>query len=416
MSSHARLGPSNHRWPHCPGSIREEAAYPDVAGEAAIDGTGSHLLLEMCMKNNVDALAYLGQIIGANDSEKPEGWLVAEDRCKRVQMCLDYLSRRHDELTTAYPDCTLYIDSETRANPGAMYGRDDWWGTVDITIAVVDDTGHLVFIEACDYKDGRGYVHVPNNTQLISYVGGKMRNYIGSGPELVKPFKIEGVDGCRISIVQPKTSPVVRYENMAASEVIADLDSLAVAASATDAPDASLIPGKHCQWCKHKKNCTAETKRSVASMDLVKLDMSQLAVDVTSMTSDQLADLADARKGIDDAFDRVETEIASRIEQGQQVPGYTMAPGRNTRVWNEDEESIVKALKGRRMKKDDIYPAKLITPAALMKSELLTDAQKKKIEADYITNKSGSLKLKQISRDQLSSPAFKDTDQIPSFF
>ena len=66
MSSHARLSPSNTRWPKCPGSVREEAAYPDVSGEAAIDGTGSHLLLELCLQNGVRAATYDGQIIGAN--------------------------------------------------------------------------------------------------------------------------------------------------------------------------------------------------------------------------------------------------------------------------------------------------------------------------------------------------------------
>ena len=48
MSAHARLGPSNPRWTKCPGSVREEMFYIDIPGEAAIDGTGSHLLLEMC--------------------------------------------------------------------------------------------------------------------------------------------------------------------------------------------------------------------------------------------------------------------------------------------------------------------------------------------------------------------------------
>ena len=60
MSTHARLAPSNHRWPHCAGSVREEERYPDIAGEAAIDGTGSHLLLEYSLMHNVPASAYIG--------------------------------------------------------------------------------------------------------------------------------------------------------------------------------------------------------------------------------------------------------------------------------------------------------------------------------------------------------------------
>ena len=71
MGTHARLSPSNARWPNCPGSVREEASYIDVAGAAAIDGTGSHLLLEMCLDNAVPAIVYDGQVIGANDEARP---------------------------------------------------------------------------------------------------------------------------------------------------------------------------------------------------------------------------------------------------------------------------------------------------------------------------------------------------------
>ena len=51
-TAHAKLSPSKrHRWAACPGSIREEAAYPDErSGAAAIDGTHSHTLLEHCVK------------------------------------------------------------------------------------------------------------------------------------------------------------------------------------------------------------------------------------------------------------------------------------------------------------------------------------------------------------------------------
>jgi len=102
MGAHARLGPSNARWPGCPGSVREEARYPDMPGEAAIDGTGSHELLEMCLKNGVSADAYDGQIIGTNHPDNPGGWMVDIDRIKRVNMCLDYIDRRVNELKAQF--------------------------------------------------------------------------------------------------------------------------------------------------------------------------------------------------------------------------------------------------------------------------------------------------------------------------
>jgi hypothetical protein len=45
---HAELSPSKrHRWAACPGSIREEARFPEPPpGDAAIQGTRTHTILE----------------------------------------------------------------------------------------------------------------------------------------------------------------------------------------------------------------------------------------------------------------------------------------------------------------------------------------------------------------------------------
>ena len=104
MGEHARLGPSDKTWPDCPGSPRVNAGYEDIPGAPAIDGTGSHLLLEECLMSNVRSNAYDGQIIGANHPDNPMGWLVSIDRVERVQQCLDYIQRRVKELSLMFPD------------------------------------------------------------------------------------------------------------------------------------------------------------------------------------------------------------------------------------------------------------------------------------------------------------------------
>lgn len=424
--AHARLGPSNHRWPYCPGSVREEARFPDIPGEAAIDGTGSHLLLELCLQNGVLAIQYDQQIIGANHPEHPSGWLVGLDRIERVQMCLDYISRRVTELQQQSPGCHVTVSSESTADPGGYFGRDDWWGTVDITlIARQPMTGEVYFIEVIDYKDGRGWVHVKDNTQLLAYLGGKMRPYVGSGPDLVRPFKVHEVPHCRMTIVQPKTSPVIRYvcstrpdDNFSTDYVMNKLSDLSFAALATDKPDAPLIPGKHCEWCKANPkrggDCMAEVNKSINVVTIMSDNTEIIASDnggksifefigssfskIKELTDTQLADLADARDGVMSGFDQVMEEIQARIDQGKHVPGYAMLPGNNSNVWNDTEENIAKMLKARRLKKEEIYPAKLISPAQVLKLPTLTPEQKAKIEKDYIATKSGKLTLKKVSR------------------
>lgn len=411
---HARLGPSNHRWPHCPGSVREEAVYPDIAGEAAVDGTGSHLLLEMCLTNGVRAETYEGQIIGANHHDKPNGWMVNQDRIDRVQMCLDYLSRRHRELSKKYPGAEVIIETESKSDPGAAFGRDDWWGTCDITVIVLLD-GRCMFVEVIDYKDGRGWVHAVENTQLESYLFGKVVQFIGSGPLKVRPFREEAlVDGGQMTIVQPKTVPVVRHEAVDTVTIIERGEQLAAAAQRTDDPAAPLVPDEKggkgwCRWCKHRDNCTALAERDLEKVKVMStttlpgqgqglFEVASLALgDVTQMDDHQLTELLDAEPGITQVFDRAREELTRRLEEGQEVSGWAMVPGRGTKVWNTFEEDVVKALKGRRLKMDEIMPRKMASPAMILKSPNLRPDQKKRIERDLISVTTGKDKLTRVS-------------------
>lgn len=235
MSSHARLSPSNHRWAHCPGSIREEEPYPDVSGSAAIDGTGSHLLLEMCLKNGVRADIYDGQIIGVGHHDQPNGWLVGIDRCNRVQQCLDYIFNRVQELKNYYGVMPI-VEAESKSNPGEKFFRLDWYGTTDVTICIPG-----LYLEVIDYKDGQGFVSVTGygeygiNTQLSSYLYGKLSKE----------------ENTRVTIVQPKiTKEPIRFLDVTYDVVNAEAHKLAEEAHKTDDPNAPLNAGPWCTWCK----------------------------------------------------------------------------------------------------------------------------------------------------------------------
>jgi hypothetical protein len=419
--------------------VREEERYPDIPGEAAIDGTGSHLLLELCLQNNVQAAQYDQQIIGTNHPDNINGWLVAPDRIKRVQMCLDYVTRRIAELKAAFPGCTVTVEAEQKSDPGGAFGRDDWWGTVDITIIARHAmTSEMYFIEVIDYKDGRGYVSEKKNTQLISYLFGKMRAYVASGPDLVRPFRPEKVPGCRVTIVQPKTNPVIRYRcstqpdhGFDSRTVVEAAEGLAAAAYATDKADAPLVSGKHCQWCKANPkrggHCTAESNQSLQTVESMSTEIitkdqnlfeyiSKAIADPKSLSVEQLAELADAEDGILAVFGKVKDEIQTRIEQEIHVPGYAMQPGRGSNVYSVDDKTVTKKLKACRLKQDDIFPPKLISPAQMMKLDNLTDKQKERLEKEIITFKAGKLKLTKVSRDHQSEKvvAQSPTDGLQS--
>ncbi len=402
--THARLGPSDKTWPNCPGSPRVNAGYEDIAGAAAIDGTGSHELLELCLNNGVRAESYDGQIVGANHPDNPMGWLVSPDRIERVQEGLDYVSRRYAELTAEYKQCTIRITAESHSNPGEKIGRDDWWGTVDITMEVLDSSDTLVYLEVIDYKDGRGWVDVKGNTQLLSYLIGKIDMEAGIYP-------------CRITIVQPKTNPSVRYDDVSVGDIRFNFKTLTAAAIATDDPNAPLVSGDHCTWCSHgrAKNCTAKSEQSLERIIPMTENISggslfeiieQTFGDITAMDSGKLEELADAKPGLMEVFERVNIELQRRVDDPDDntVTGYAMLPGRASCEWiwddektdEENEKVIADMLKGRRLKKTDIYPAKLITVGAMKKLDILTKDQKEKIVKKFVKKVDGKKTLKQV--------------------
>ena len=383
MSKHARLSPSNHRWSKCPGSVREEAAYPDIAGEAAIDGTGSHLLLELCLMKQVTPSHYLGSLIGANHEDKPNGWVVHQDRIDRVTMVTDYIERRKKELSEGFSGCSISVEAESKSYPGDHFGRDDWYGTCDVTMTVHDD-GIVRFVEVIDLKDGRSWVDVKGNSQLLSYLAGKLG-------DLTKDRLIH----TRMTIVQPRTRTPVRYEDSDKSTVYDAALLLFQAAKRTDYPDAPLVPdnkkGKgHCSWCKHKKNCVAlrEVKEKGVNM------LVDIKGDLKDKSSDELSSLLDQKPILMAKFAEIEEEIESRLDRGESVKGYLMQPGNSKQEWNLSEDELVKKLKGVKLKKDEIYVGKLLSPAQVLKHPKLTAQQKKRFEESYIDKVPGANKLK----------------------
>ena len=128
----------------------------------------------------------------------------------------------------------------------------------------------------------------------------------------------------------------------------------------------------------------------------------KVVADPKSLTSEQLSELISAKEALMTVFDRAEAEAQERIESGQSVPGYAMRPGRGSNVWNEDEETIVKKLKAKRLKLDEIYPKKLASPAQILKNPNLSDVQKKKIESELVTHKAGKDKLTKVAHDSVA--------------
>ena len=394
MSTHAQLSPSKrHRWALCPGSIREEAKYPDErSGAAAIDGTHSHTLLEQCIKGEpVDPMTFVGLPMQDDDGE----FVVDAGRAERVKVAYDYIMERS-------MNGLFKVISEQRVDPQHLLGRSDLSGTVDCQIIGPD------WIEIIDYKDGMGVVSAEGNMQLEQYAYGVLAGY-------KLPINVEyPVKRIIMTIIQPKLAlkgmkPITSFERDV-RDMLTNMGTIIVQAAATDAPDAPLVPGEsQCKFCRAKGSCAALASNVMKEVGIMfqpvvtqTLDVAQQSADKdpAQMDDAQIRQIMEAAPLMRQLLEAVEKEALRRLEAGTPIPGLKLVHGRGSRAWALPEEEMAEKLVKMGIPKTAIYETKLVTPAKAEKltwekrdgtKVSLTDRQLKRMEQEYVTKLAGKL-------------------------
>ena len=369
MSGHAMLSPSKRsRWALCPGSIREEAKYPDQGGgPAAIDGTHSHTLLEQCFKGDpVEPAAFIGLTLTDHEGD----FVVDASRAERVKIAYDYIM-----------DVSLggvcKIVSETRVDPAFLLGRNDLSGTVDIQILAGNT------LELIDYKDGMGIVSAEGNMQLEQYAYGVLAGY-KLPVNGVYPFEF-----VKMTIIQPKLvlkgmKPITSH-TVTVRSLLDNMGTIITQAAATDKPDAPLVPGEsQCKFCRAKGSCSALASNVMKEVGIMfqpvvnqTLDVAQQSADKDPSTMDdaQIAQIMEAAPLMRQLLEGVEAEALRRMQAGQTLPGLKLVNGRGSRAWALPEAEM----------------AEKLTWEKKGEKVTLSERQLKRMEQEYVTKLAGKL-------------------------
>jgi len=394
MSDHAKLSPSKRsRWALCPGSIREEAKYPDTgSGPAAADGTHSHTLLEHCIKNGLsDPMDQVGETFTDHEGT----FKVDADRAARVKSAIDYIRDR--SMNGLFP-----VISEQRVDPKFLLGRDDLSGTVDCQIIGPD------WIELIDYKDGMGVVSAEGNMQLEQYAYGVLARY---------SLPVNGdypFNRVIMTIIQPKLAlkgmkPITSCE-VPLRSLLDNMGTIITQAAATDKPDAPLVPGEsQCKFCRAKGSCAALAGNVMKEVGIMfqpvvteTLDVAQQSADKdpAQMDDAQIRQIMEAAPLMRQLLEAVEKEAMRRMESGISIPGLKLVNGRGSRAWALPEAEMAEKLVKMGIPKGAIYETKLVTPAKAEKltwekkdgtKVTLTERQLKRMEQEYVSKLAGKL-------------------------
>lgn len=380
---HALLSPSGaHRWTRCPGSVVLEQAFPDDSSPYARWGSCAHevagLILETAV--TVNGVSTDPDIVRACTIWNPEN---AEAYVGRVFQIDGHDVEFDMEMADCVNDYVAHVEAfwspgdiliSERALPiGHVTGEKDATGTSDCVILKPRDREIVVI----DLKGGKGVaVDAEDNEQGLLYAAGAIEEH-----DLIHgPF-----ERVRIVIIQPRLEYVSEWslaldEFEERIEVIRDQAArcqalLGLKAAGVDVgPD--LTPGeKQCKFCKAKSTCpalrgevsdmlakTAPPARADEFPDLSLPKQAAAAAPTEHTDGDALAEAWRALPLIETWAEAVRAEVHRRLHDGIETGNLTLYEGkRGARFW-KDAEAAEARMKKSRVKVDDMYDRKLISP------------------------------------------------------
>lgn len=342
------LRPSSaHCWTRCQGApaLIESLNLPPTESWYAAEGTAAHELAAWCLEQGREPDERLGETIEVTrrDGEEPFQFEVTEEMTRAVSHYIEAVRREaHGESLTVEQelDVTPIIPVENRR------------GTADAVIMPGDEDRPL---QIWDLKYGKGVAVSPEeNDQLTIYAAA----FVYEFAEMFGPW-----NRVRMVIHQPRLGAPAEWEVDADTLMTRaqDIHEKACEALGTEVGD-NLNPGEEqCRFCPAKAHCPALTEAVNQAVD-----QDWDVVDGISLPATELKALAERRKLVplvEQWANAVRNRVQELLEAGQPVPDFKLVQGRRGhRKWS-DNTAAEQQLKHWRLRKDQMYDMKLISPA-----------------------------------------------------
>lgn len=350
----------------------------------ADEGSIAHALAAMCLKDGTDCAAYVGRIIECEDYEHSK---LGPSNAHRWTICLGsvalekavpFTPRKYSMEVTEdmAEDVQVYVDNIRRYADGghvmlvekrvdlSEYLGEGQGGTGDVFIIVGDE------LQAHDLKFGRGVDVSPvKNKQTMLYG-------LGALPlaELLADIK-----RFRAVIHQPRITRAPKEWDCSVEELRAFADVAKKAAAGVNYVlslpikdvDAYLVTGDHCTFCKASARCpkiAREVSQHVYDAFEVLGNPHETAQPkVVPREAKLLGAYMSKLDLIESWCTAVRAAVEGELIGGREVPGFKLVQGKRGNRKFTNEDTVANVMKTARMKQDEMYSYKLISPTAAEK-------------------------------------------------
>ena len=359
-NKHALLSPSGFQaLMLCPAKPAMERGLPDQSSEYADEGTAAHEVGAKCLEFNKNAAEFIGQTVQVGERV----FTVDDEFAEHVQVYVDLVR-------DIVGDGDVFVEQSLPI--GHITGEAGAEGTGD---AVILRGNEIIVV---DLKFGRGVeVDANMNPQLMLYALGALEKFDLLGD----------IEHARMVVSQPRVSRAPSEFDLPVADLIkwgAEVAGPAAKRAMTNynAPIGTAVfdcqPHEDaCRFCRAKQTCAA---LSVAVENALGLEFTDLttedaiggeavvhgAVNMATISNNLGAKMA-AVPLIEMWCKAIRGAVEKELLQGGEVEGFKLVAGRKSaRAWTDASE-VETVMKSMRLKKEEMYDFKLISPTSAEK-------------------------------------------------
>lgn len=339
---HARRSPSgSKRWIECPGSYRMEEGLPDLETVYTIEGTAAHMLGESILRMGCSRDRFLGHMFN--------GVKVTDEMVDHVMVYVQWVRDQVQQKYDWWLEQAVEIDVTGEG------------GTAD-AIIYNHDTQTLII---GDLKYGRLHVEVVDNTQAILYAIGAL--------DMLKKLhpKSKPVKRIKIAVIQPRGKDEmssVREWEFDIDEMIEWRMLFMEAVLRGNDPDAPLVPGDWCTFCKARGACPALKEKA---LEIAMVDFSTKGDVIVSppntLSPKKLAKALQAAAVVRTWLKAVQDYAMEEAKAGRVPPGFKLVETRAYRKF-KDPKAAEAFLSFMGLEEDQLYNREMKTAPQLEKT------------------------------------------------